>query len=48
MTLESNDGTIVSGQWTHVAATYDGSQMCIYKDGMKAAGGMFIIMIIGL
>lgn len=25
------------GRWVHVAATYDGSQMCIYYDGKQAA-----------
>ena len=35
--LETADYTVTEGQWIHVAAVYDGSNMTIYKDGVQAA-----------
>ncbi|UCG51793.1 MAG: DUF1349 domain-containing protein, partial [Candidatus Latescibacterota bacterium] len=36
-TLVSSTGEIAAGEWYHVAATYDGSKMRIYKDGEEIA-----------
>ena len=35
--LISNSGEIQPGRWYHVAATYDGSKMRIYKNAMEIA-----------
>ncbi len=37
-TLVSASGAITTGQWYHIAAVYDGSQMRLYKNGVQAAG----------
>lgn len=37
--LISNPGEIQPGQWYHVAATYDGSKMRIYKNAIEIASG---------
>jgi hypothetical protein len=29
------------GQWTHIAGTYDGSEVKVYKNGVKVAGSTF-------
>ncbi|MDX9721682.1 MAG: SUMF1/EgtB/PvdO family nonheme iron enzyme, partial [Myxococcota bacterium] len=36
-TLETPRNSMKFGRWTHIAATYDGSQMAIYLDGELAA-----------
>ncbi len=36
-TLISPTGTLSTGVWTHVAATYDGSTMRLYRDGTEVA-----------
>jgi hypothetical protein len=38
-TLIADDGALVAGQWTHAAATWDGTTMIIYKDGVEVARG---------
>ncbi len=35
-TLISTSGSIVNGQWIHVAGTYDGTTMRVYIDGVEA------------
>ncbi len=35
-TLVANSGNLVNGQWTHVAATYDGTTMKVFVDGVAA------------
>lgn len=37
-TLIAHSGNIATDTWIHVAATYDGSQMKLYKDGMVVGG----------
>ena len=34
-TLVASSGTLVAGQWIHVAAVYSGSAMILYKDGVE-------------
>ena len=36
-TLVTGSGAITTGQWYHIAAVYDGSQMRLYKNGVQAA-----------
>ncbi|MGI9533778.1 MAG: LamG-like jellyroll fold domain-containing protein [Thermodesulfobacteriota bacterium] len=36
-TLKSGTGELQAGAWYHVAATYDGTTMRIYKDGVEVA-----------
>ena len=36
-TLSTSVGQIVTGEWHHVAATYDGANMRIFVDGAPAA-----------
>jgi VCBS repeat-containing protein len=36
-TLATGTGEITTGQWYHVAGTYDGQNMRIYKDGVEVA-----------
>jgi len=36
--LKSPQYTLLQGEWAHVAATWDGSMMRIYKNGNEAAG----------
>jgi hypothetical protein len=38
-TLIADNGALVVDQWTHVAATWDGTTMIIYKDGVEVARG---------
>ncbi len=38
-TLVSGTGEVVPGQWYHIAATYDGSKMRIFKNGVQVAIG---------
>ena len=38
-TLIADSGTLTTNQWTHVAATYDGNSMRIFKDG-EAVGSV--------
>lgn len=35
--LATGAGELAAGQWIHIAATYDGSSMRIYKDGVEVA-----------
>jgi len=34
-TLIATQGTLAVGQWTHAAATWDGTSMVLYKDGVE-------------
>ena len=36
-TLIADDGALVAGEWTHTAATWDGTAMVIYKDAVEVA-----------
>ncbi|MEM9172665.1 MAG: LamG-like jellyroll fold domain-containing protein [Pseudomonadota bacterium] len=36
-TLVSAEGVIALGQWTHIAATYDGNRMRLFVDGVEVA-----------
>jgi hypothetical protein len=35
--LATGTGELVPGEWIHIAATYDGTSMRIYKDGVETA-----------
>ncbi len=38
-TLVANSGSLIAGQWHHVAATYDGSSMKLFLDGAEVGSG---------